>query len=100
MDPDCDPDCDTPMKNPFSDPVYGGPCPFRIGGTLGVLVLVTIVTFAFVMRPSAMERDHRIYKTGEVYTITHDDHLFVLYNGYKEGGILHHPSCAHKDCQK
>ena len=45
-------------------------------------------------------QDGRLHKTRTVYTVQHDGHMFVLFNGNKEGGIIHHPSCSHSECQK
>ncbi len=74
--------------------------PFRVSLTLGGLVLIFIIVVAVVTNPATQNRDHRIYKTGRVYTVQHDGHLFVLFNGNNEGGILHHPSCSHSECSK
>ena len=81
------------IRNFFDDP-------FIVGAT-GVLLLVTgIIVAAFVLSPSASDREGRVYKTSEVFTVEHDDHLFVVFDGYREGGIIHHPTCTHIECAK
>jgi len=34
-----------------------------------------------------------IGKYGDLYTVEHDGHDFVVYDGYKAGGFTHHPDC-------
>ncbi len=36
--------------------------------------------------------------TKDVDTVKHDGHLFVRYQGYRHGNILHHPDCP--KCQQ
>lgn len=86
------------IKKFFSDRYAGGPCPVKITLAIGTVVLIAVVTCAIIF--GSPDRDHRLYKTSEVYTVQHDGHMFVLYDGWKEGGILHHPSCSHTDCLK
>ena len=32
-------------------------------------------------------------RVSELFTVVHDEHLFVIYRGYGQGGLVHHPSC-------
>lgn len=34
------------------------------------------------------------FDNGQLVTIKHDGHLFILWVGNQKGGILHHPSCT------
>lgn len=56
---------------------------FAVAGPLAVQLIM----------PDTQGLDNMIYKTNTVYTVEHDKHLFVIYNGNSEGGIIHHPSC-------
>lgn len=65
-----------------------------------VTVLLLVMTVALCVVMSACDNGHPDSKTslgsfGDVKTITHDGHKFVIadYNG-KIGGIIHHPDCC------
>ncbi len=77
------------MSNPFKNPI-------ECGLICALIVMFFVVVIPLAVRftmPDTQGLDNRIYKTNTVYTVEHDNHLFVIYNGDSEGGIIHHPSC-------
>ncbi len=74
------------MRNPLRNPFKSG----LIGGLIVMVLIVGIPLTLRFTRSTEQGLDGRIYKTNTVYTVEHDGHLFVIYNG---SGVLHHPNC-------
>ncbi len=93
MDPDWDPDCDTSMKNFLRNPV-------RIVALIAlVFLLLAILTSCSESHDHAPkpESSSKIGPTADLYTVEHDDHLFVVYSSGSQGGLTHHPKCLERD---
>jgi hypothetical protein len=39
------------------------------------------------------EKSSVMTKGGELITVEHDGHLFVVLSGFRAGGLVHHPDC-------
>ena len=69
---------------------------------LVLLVLLGILLFTLIGcdghdHSPKPESQSKIGPYANLFTVEHDDHLFVVYSSYKQGGLVHHPDCLEKD---
>jgi len=80
------------LKNFFSNPV-------RIVALIALAFLLLAILTGCGDHEHAPEPESRskIGPRAALYTVEHDNHMFVVYADYYKGGLTHHPDCLERD---
>lgn len=60
---------------------------------LFVIALIIFSGCGINQNVQSVETHTDIGKYGDLYTVEHDSHNFVVYDKFNAGGLTHHPDC-------
>ncbi len=76
------------LKNFFNNPA-------RVVALIALVFLLILLTACAESQPApSPESQTKIGPSATMYTVKHDDHMFVVYaTKVFQGGLVHHPEC-------
>lgn len=79
------------LKNFFSNPT-------RIVALIALVFLIlALVACDDHDHAPTPESQSKIGATATLYTVEHDNHMFVVFCNGSQGGLTHHPDCLDRD---